>query len=83
MSCRVVCCAGGLAQLQEAGSTREATGIVGSISGQYLSTLFKQTPYSLTSLWEFEELGQEFSLLLQKRQHKFSQFKLMGKKSSY
>ena len=52
-------CAGGLAQLRETGSTREATGIAGPFSGQYPSAQFKQTPYSLTYLWELEELGQE------------------------
>lgn len=52
-------CAGGLALLRETGRTREATGIAGPFSGQYPSAQFKQTPYSLTYLWELEELGQE------------------------
>lgn len=56
----LICCAQGLAQFRESGSTRETQGIVGWFSGQYLSTLFKQTPYSLTSLWELGELSQEF-----------------------
>lgn len=33
--------------------------MAGPFSGQYPSAQFKQTPYSLTYLWELEELGQE------------------------
>lgn len=37
-------CAGGLAQLRETGSTREATGIAGPFLGQYPSAQFKPPP---------------------------------------